>query len=381
MDLSTFAQALLSSQNAAAERDPYRVLASVPSQIQWNPSQFNTGENIVGGLAKGFLGSLFGGMSNDFQAKQNDRITDTFFDIFRGGPLEKPQDMEMSVFSPLDRAAKLFALEKSIENQDAQQAIQNKLGSTVTEKYLDAIGKNPYAADRIDRAYGTALAKLTGTAPPPAEQVPTTKTVSPLENYLEQFQGDEVAARDAWKRDLEKPDRMLDRATSLRKELTGNKALTNFQEVANRYDVLQKAISDPSAVADVDFAVNVAKILDPTSVVRESEQGQILDSTSIPTQILGTLNKAIGGGQRLPEATRNSLIELAKRHYDTQKTAVDTLREQYSRLATEAGVKPEDVVVLPQAQTAKPVQPPASIPPGMKLQRNSKTGETRVVPQ
>lgn len=120
-----------------------------------------------------------------------------------------------------------------------------------------------------------------------------------------------------------------------RSALTGNKEIASFIDVRDRLKVLQQASKDPSSVADLDYVIGVAKILDPGSVVRESEGKNVIDSTSIPQSILGQLNKAVNGETAIPRA---DLYRLAQRHYDVRSGRVAAILEDANQRAKARGI-------------------------------------------
>lgn len=130
-------------------------------------------------------------------------------------------------------------------------------------------------------------------------------------------------------------------ADTLRKELLSNKEIADFQEVKTKLDVLKKAKEDPSSVADLDYVYAVAKVLDPASVVRESEGQTILESQSIPASVLGQLNKSIRGESGIDRA---NLYKLAERHYGVRRQAAKGIADSYISLAKKRGISPEDIL-------------------------------------
>jgi hypothetical protein len=136
----------------------------------------------------------------------------------------------------------------------------------------------------------------------------------------------------------------IELADSLRKELGGKKSLNDFAEVKNRVEVLKKAKNDPTAISDLDYVYGAAKVLDPASVVRESEAGMVIQSSSIPSALLGYFNKLTTGGQALSPEVRDSLFKLVKRHYDSRATEIGKELDRYESLANKRGVAPEDVL-------------------------------------
>lgn len=139
-------------------------------------------------------------------------------------------------------------------------------------------------------------------------------------------------------------DPRLGLADTLRKEIIGNKEIIDFKDVRNKIGVLQKAMLDNRSVSDLDFIYGVAKVLDPGSVVRESDSGMVIDSASIPAATLGYLNKYVNAGTGLDSKQRVALFDLAKRHLDTRKERVSSIIDDYSELAGRRGLNPTDIL-------------------------------------
>lgn len=133
--------------------------------------------------------------------------------------------------------------------------------------------------------------------------------------------------------------------TGLRKELLGNPNLRGFDVVKNSINILANAMTDTRAISDLDYIYGVAKILDPNSVVRESEAGMVIDSNSIPNTTLGYLNKMLHAGGALDLAQRKAIFDLASRHFNTLSEKAKTTQKLYIDMAKRKGADPLDVTV------------------------------------
>lgn len=116
---------------------------------------------------------------------------------------------------------------------------------------------------------------------------------------------------------------------------------------------LSKAVYDNSKISDLDFIYGVAKALDPTSVVRESEGQMVIDAQGLAPSLLGTLNGMLGGGQMTPEA-RKQLFALVERRAREYGKLAATKRENV--LITGDGVIDDTMLrPLPQIPYIEPV--------------------------
>jgi hypothetical protein len=99
-----------------------------------------------------------------------------------------------------------------------------------------------------------------------------------------------------------------------------------FNTLAGTYDALSGAVYDNTKVSDLDFVYGVAKALDPTSVVRESEGQMVIDAQGLDAATIGRLNSMIGGGALLPQQ-RLELMALIKRRADAFRKLAETRRQ------------------------------------------------------
>ncbi len=138
----------------------------------------------------------------------------------------------------------------------------------------------------------------------------------------------------------------------------------DFVTISDSYGRLRAATSNPSAAGDLALIFNYMKILDPGSVVRESEFATAANSGSVPERIWAQYNKVLKG-ERLSEVMRADFAKQASGQYQAQLRAYKKLEEQFRGLAERAGMDPRQIVVDrvldhgpdPAAPSTKPVQP------------------------
>jgi len=360
-------------KKAIAENDPYAGGAEIGNTLLGyiagpQSKEFDTKDRMVGAALSGLLGGVFGGLSDSYRGRAANDYTDVIAKSILGQQVERPDTLSPSLFSDAGQRASIFKIQSALEDRKLMQnlASQLKLEDIKSQNDLEKsiaveIAKNPYKKDKILgalRDLNTAVGNQPNEGTPSKESEPIAQ--SPYEAALDKYEGDEELARSAVKRDMEAPDRLRDIADSLRKEFYAKPEVKNLSEVSTRYQALQKALTDPSAISDTDFSISIAKIFDPASVVRETESGAIVDSQSIPSSILGTINKALGGGAKLDQQTRQAILRAAGRHYETQKAVVDLMGNEYSRIAKERGVNPNDVIMPQQAIQPAPVGTPTA---------------------
>lgn len=136
-------------------------------------------------------------------------------------------------------------------------------------------------------------------------------------------------------------DPAIDDPLKISKDYQNQPGFQRLKEVAPTVNSMVKSLDDPSAMADLDFVYGLAKILDPTSVVRESEAGMVIDSQGIAPSLLGQLNKIMTGEQAMLPETRRKLVAVALRRANEFKAQAEQERGFYGNMAKESGYNPD----------------------------------------
>lgn len=130
----------------------------------------------------------------------------------------------------------------------------------------------------------------------------------------------------------------LEEELKLRKSFETSPGVSRYREVFPTLASMKKSLNDPSVISDLDFVYGVAKILDPTSVVRESEQGNIIAAQSLPQKTLGYLNKILLGQEAI---NRPDLFRLAMRRASEFRTQAEGERQFSVARGKPHGIGPE----------------------------------------
>ena len=117
-----------------------------------------------------------------------------------------------------------------------------------------------------------------------------------------------------------------------------------FRTVRDSFARVQASSKEPSAAGDLALIFNYMKMLDPGSVVRESEFAQ-----AAATGAWGERFKAAGlrmlEGERLSPVMRKDFVSRAGSLMKRQKAQFGRNREEYTRLAKEYEIPPSRVIV------------------------------------
>ncbi len=310
-------------RSTIAQNDLWTQAAQPILGARFDTSTWNPGTTLGVSAGQAFLGALLGGMGQRSQAQQLEKVAQVLPALYENpGAVVAPEGVDREAFG-------ILKLGEMAKNQARTVALEQ---------------------DRLKRSLDIMDAGL-------KKKIETKSEI----------EGKQEAYKQSGTEDPENPS--VKSASELSKQLINNKEVVDLGEVRNRIQVLQKAALDPSSVADLDYVIGVAKILDPTSVVRESEGQTVINSQSIPASILGQLNKAIAGESAID---RSALFALAQRHFDTRASRVNDVADYYGTLAKSknanindtlefirSGTKLKDIVVpgsvLPKPSTLNPL--------------------------
>lgn len=138
------------------------------------------------------------------------------------------------------------------------------------------------------------------------------------------------------------PKAAFKRANDLRDEYVAQSG--DFVKIRDSFNRVRAVAADPSAAGDLALLFNYMKILDPGSVVRESEFATAENSAGVPERIRARYNKLLQG-ERLSPKTRADFVKQATNLYNAQLKSQRGLISEYTGLANRAGIPKEDVVL------------------------------------
>ena len=106
------------------------------------------------------------------------------------------------------------------------------------------------------------------------------------------------------------------------------------------------AANDPSPFGDLSIIFSAMKILDPNSVVRESEFKTVADAAPLLERLGFSKNKieAIQAGNKLTNQQRADVVGTVLDFYKSAVISQKSLEEYYANRAISSGLKPEDVI-------------------------------------
>jgi hypothetical protein len=133
---------------------------------------------------------------------------------------------------------------------------------------------------------------------------------------------------------------------ALRNDFQGSPEYKGFQEMKAAYSQVIDSLKQNTPIGDVAAATKIMKLLDPGSVVRESELAIAMQATGLLDRVIGYSNNILKG-QKLTPAQKVEFSKLSEDLFTTAVNSFNEKRDQYSNLALEYGFAPERVVGKP----------------------------------
>jgi len=144
------------------------------------------------------------------------------------------------------------------------------------------------------------------------------------------------------------PEQIFTRENTLRDEFTNT--TKDFRTIQDAYSKISS--TSDSAAGDLSLLYQYNKLLDPGSVVRESEFATVASSGSLGQRLQGAAQRLLSGERLTPEQ-RQAFKEEAGRIYESQNQSYDRVKGIYKGLAERNRVNPQNVIT----DYAQPKQP------------------------
>lgn len=116
----------------------------------------------------------------------------------------------------------------------------------------------------------------------------------------------------------------------------------DFIKIEDAWDRIQAAGKSPTAAGDLALIFNYMKMLDPGSVVRESEFATAEDSRSLPEGMRARVEK-IRTGERLGPNQRKDFLDRAQKLYEKSKKTNTRRTDQRYKIGAKYGLTKEDI--------------------------------------
>jgi hypothetical protein len=136
-----------------------------------------------------------------------------------------------------------------------------------------------------------------------------------------------------------------DRA-GVEKDLRGEVASTNkeYSVIRDSTAKIEAIAQNPSPASDMALVFSFMKILDPASVVRETEYANAQNAAGVPERIQNLWNKVLDGEFLTPNQ-RQDFLNQAQTLAKTQRAQYDRSLNQYRSVAERLQVDPRNVIL------------------------------------
>ena len=138
----------------------------------------------------------------------------------------------------------------------------------------------------------------------------------------------------------------FDNALKLRTDFRAEPIYKGFEEVKAAKNQIDQAAQMKSPAGDLAAATKIMKILDPTSVVRESELGMAMAATGLEDRIRNYANLVVTG-QKLTPNQRKDFVELSDKLFNVAGEQYNVKRSEYAGIAERNKLDVEAAVGAP----------------------------------
>lgn len=145
--------------------------------------------------------------------------------------------------------------------------------------------------------------------------------------------------------------------SKLRNEVQGLPSYKNIAQAAPIYKSMMEAAGRDTRAADVNMIYGMAKIMDPTSVVREGEMTIAQAIATLPQRLQAEVTSQIKESGRLSPEVRADIMQEAHGRMNAYKSMFDQDADMYRGIAKRGRMNDADV--LPSFGTFDEYKPPA----------------------
>jgi hypothetical protein len=146
------------------------------------------------------------------------------------------------------------------------------------------------------------------------------------------------------------PREIFKDSMALKKDFDAQPEVKGFKEVQSAWDQISTALKDPSAANDLAAATKFMKLLDPGSVVRESELAMAMQASGALDRFMNLGNRITKGHKLTPEQ-RKEFHSAGEALYTASRDRFGQTVQQYDGIAKQYGLDPQ---FLPKEQKAAP---------------------------
>ena len=136
------------------------------------------------------------------------------------------------------------------------------------------------------------------------------------------------------------PDKTFEREDKLRNDYKGD--VKAFREVQDAHRIISGALQNPSPANDMAAATKFMKLLDPGSVVRESELAMAMQASGLMDRVANYHNMLLRGEKLTPQQ-RIDFAKAANLIFDSVQTKWSEIDSLYDSAAKDYGLDPKRI--------------------------------------
>jgi hypothetical protein len=172
----------------------------------------------------------------------------------------------------------------------------------------------------------------------------------------------------------------FDNTLKLRSDFRSEPIYRAHQDVKSAYSQISTALKQNSPAGDLAGATKIMKILDPGSVVRESELGMAMAASGALDRLTNYADMVIRGTKLTPNQ-RKDFQTLADALYQESSTQYNAKRQEYQGIAERNGLDTMDVLGPEDRQVKKPKETQAVPMPAKPSPMTLKKGTVYQTPK
>jgi len=264
-----------------------------------------------------------------------------------------PQQFREMLSTPAEIKGKEISNQRTQAQLDAEQAREGAIKGLPNESSAPGL-PSPQAVARINPA--GIVQFLPGREDSQSKQEYNDQLLKLKEQGLENtlsLAGQRIGAAND-RASLAESRAGFNQAAELRKEFQSQSK--NYQLVRDAYNRIQTSAQSPTPAGDLSMLYNYMKLLDPGSVVRESEFKSAATAKPLMER-LGLSWDAVGSvwnGNKMTPGMRQDFLNRASQLYNTENQQHGQRVNEYKRLATGARLDPSMVITDMEATGATP---------------------------
>lgn len=164
----------------------------------------------------------------------------------------------------------------------------------------------------------------------------------------------------------EGPQKAFENEGKMRDDYGREPAVKAYRTVVPMLEAAKDAATRPTRAADLNLVYAFAKMMDPESVVRESETGAV-QATATVADRLGAYIGQLNGQPMLSPDTRQKLLAELQSRFGSLKASHDEITNAYRTTAQSYGLNPDRILF--NVRRDKSGDEPASAPSGVDLKK------------